>query len=531
MKEKKRLRLKKFYLHPITTFLLLILVIIVLSGILSIFEMQGAYNTVNTNTLELKETTVAIFNLFSYAGVKFIISNAMTNFISFAPLGMLLISLIGINIAEATGFLEALAKRKIAKMPKYTLTFLVLLIATISSLVNDIGYSVLIPLAALIYFINGRNPIIGIVTAFCGTAFGYGVSVFVGSMDVALIPYTKSAAMLIDKTTHIPLTSNLFFLIVSSFVISIVGTFIIEKIVVPMVGKYKKDEEFAETEKYHVIDLEEEEQKRIEQEKREKDGLRIAGIIAIIVVLAFAYMIIPHLPGSGMLLDLSENSYVDQLFGSKSYFQDGFTYMVSLLIILTGIGYGIGAKTIKSDKDLIEASGKNFAKVGSLFILIFVAAQFIAIYKKTNFGIIISCWLADLLNNLNFSGIPLIIVTLIAISIANIFLTSPSTKWMIFSPIVVPLFMKSNYSAPFAQLVMRVGNSMTNGYTIFLAAFVIYIGYLNIYNLNTDKPFTIRKALQLVTPYFLIISLVWILLTLGWSIIGLPIGPNVFPTI
>ena len=164
-------------------------------------------------------------------------------------------------------------------------------------------------------------------------------------------------------------------------------------------------------------------------------------------------------------------------------------------------------------------------------MLIFVVSQFIAVFKETNIDIVITAWLGNALEYLEFSGIPLIIVTLIIIAIANLFLTNPATKWMIFAPIVVPMFMQANISPQFAQIVMRVGTSMTNGYTPVLASFVIYIGYLNIYNLNKTRPITIRKSLRMITPYFLIISAAWILIVVGWYITGLPIGPGVYPTL
>ena len=191
MFEKKKLRLKKFYFHPVTVFLVLIGLIIVLSGILSLFQVQATYNVVNPNTLELEPTLVTIENLFSFDGIKFIISNAAKNFLSFAPLGTLIISLMGLTVAEATGFIEMLTRRHISKFNKYFVTFLVLFISIVSSLINEVGYAILIPLMALIYFINNRNPILGIVTAFCGVSFGYGVSIFIGSTEVALINYTK----------------------------------------------------------------------------------------------------------------------------------------------------------------------------------------------------------------------------------------------------------------------------------------------------------------------------------------------------
>ena len=156
----------------------------------------------------------------------------------------------------------------------------------------------------------------------------------------------------------------------------------------------------------------------------------------------------------------------------------------------------------------------------------FIVAQFIAIFKKTNIGIIITAWLTNLLEHLELTGIPLIITILILIAIANFFLTGGANKWLIFSPVAVPMLMQSNISPQFAQIIMRAGDSMTKGYTPLLASFVIYLSYLNIYNLNKEKPYTIKKSLKLITPYFLLISITWILI-----IVGLPIGPNVYPTI
>jgi len=353
MHDKTKLKLKKFHLHPITVFLILILLTMILSWILSIFETQATYNTINLSTKELEPTLVAVENLFSFDGLKYLISNAARNLLSFGPLGMLLISLIGLSVAEATGFIETLTKRHLSKIPKFTLTFLVIFIATISSLINEVGYAILIPLIALIYFINNRNPILGIVTAFCGVSFGYGVSIFVGSMEVSLMEYTKVAATLIDENTHIALMSNLFFIIAASIILSIVGTIIIEKIIAPRIGKYKKEEEFANTEKYKIADIEEVEQQHIEKEKNEKKGLRCALIMSIIVLILFIYALIPNLPYSGLFLDLKEKTYLDQLFGDNSYFQDGFTYLVSIFFTLAGIAYGIGSKSIKSDKDIM----------------------------------------------------------------------------------------------------------------------------------------------------------------------------------
>lgn len=531
MKEERRLRLKKFYFHPITIYVMLIFLVIILSRIFSLFQMQATYKIVNENTNELETTLIAVENLLSFDGFKYIISNAARNFLSFGPVASLIVSLIGITIAEATGLIETFTKKYLKKLSKPFLTFLIIFIATASSLINDVGYGILIPLVALVYFINGRNPILGIVTAFCGVSFGYGVSLFVGSTEVALMNYTKISAMLIDENAHISLTCNLFFIIIASIILSIIGTIIIEKIIAPKIGKYKREEEFAVTEQYKVINFEEEEQKRIEQEKNESRGLKFSLIVGLVVLFLFVYSLIPNLPSSGLLLDMNETTYLNQVFGNNSYFQDGFTFMVALFFICTGIAYGIGSRSLKNDKDLMEKANKGFENIGSSIILLFIAAQFIAILKKTNIGMIISAWLANLLNYMNLSGIALIIVSLVFIAVANFLLSGSANKWMIFSPVVVPLMMQSNISPQFAQIIMRVGDSMTNGFTPVMASSVIFIAYLNIYNLNKDKPYTLKRAFSLITPYFILISIAWILIVVGWYIVGLPIGPNVLPTI
>ena len=531
MKEKKKLKLKKFYFHPITIFLLLTILTVILSAVLSVFQMQATYSEVNQTTYELDNVLVTVENMFNFDGMKYIISNAARNFLSFAPLGTLLITLIGISVAKSTGFIDVLCQRKLNKIDKKIITFIIILLAIFSSLINDIGYVLLIPLAALIFQKNNRNPILGIIAAFCGVSFGYGVSIFVGSLEVNLIPYTTLAARLIDETAHISLTSNLFIIIAFSIILALVGTVVIEKIIAPRLGKYKEKEDTSKTEELAVISVEEEEQLKIQTEKQEKRGLRFALITGIVLIIAFIYMIIPNLPSSGLLLDMSEDTYLGQLFGSNSYFQDGFTYMISLIFCAVGIAYGIGAKTIKNDKDIIYGCKDTFMSVGEVLILLFVVSQFISVFKETNIGTIITCWCANAIGNINFTGIPLVIFSIIMIAIASLFVTTPAAKWSIFAPVMVPAFMQSNISPQFAQFVFRAGHSITAGITPLLAGFAIYIGYLNLYNKTKEKPITIHQSIKYVLPYFGIIAATWILLTVGWYLLGLPIGPNVYPTI
>lgn len=529
MKEKRKRRLKKFHFHPATTFLLLTIFLIVLSCFLSKLNIQSSYSIINSSTMELETKIVKVKNLLTAEGVKLIIGEAATNLASFSAFINLIIALIGLSVAHASGFIKAFIKRNTLNLNNKIITFIIILLGIFSSLVNDVGYVVLIPLSAFIFAANKRSPLLGITTAFCGVSFGYAISLFTGSLDVALVQQTELASHLVDANYHVALLSNIFVMIASSIVLAIVGTIAIETVVVKKIGKYKNSEELENTmDITDLITLDDKE--KIEQEYLTKKGLRNAYIVGIFMIILFIYMIIPGLPNSGLLLDMTEKTYVKQLFGANSYFQSGFTYLVSLWFLTVGVAYALGAKTIKNDKELVEKISVFFKDIGSIIVTIFFFVQFISVFKKTNIGVIISCWGADIINNLSFSGIILVFLSLFIMAISGLFLTSAVSKWVVFSPVVVPMMMQSNISPEFAQFILRAADSMTKGITPLLAYFIIYLGYLNIYN-NNKEPITIRKSLSFVLPYFSFMVLAWVIIVIGWYLIGLPLGPNSMPTL
>ena len=527
MLDKNKIKYKRRKLHPITTFILMTFIVMLLSSILAFFKIDASYSRID-GTNELKPVVVSVEGLFNFTGLKYLISNAAKNFVSFAPLSTLLIGIIGVSVAHASGLIDTFIKRVTLKINNKTLTFIVIFIATISSIINEVGYVILIPLAALVFLANGRNPLLGITAAFCGVAFGYGVTLFAGSMEINLLEYTQKAAYLVDSNFHVALLSNLIAIIISTIVVSIVGTFIIENVITKKIGKYKlaQDEVGTETKEIKIQDVKLVEQEKLEEDAKEKKGLRNAFIVFIIFVLGFAYMIIPNLPGSGLLLDMNEKAYINQLFGENAYFQEGFTFMISIMFLCVGVAYAIGAKTFKSDKELIDKSSFYLKDIGTLCVLIFFAAQFVAIFKKSNIGTVIVALISNLIRDLPFSGLPLIIAVLVLMSLAGLFVTTQAPKWSIFAPVVVPLLMQNNIAPQFAQFIFRAADSMAKGFTPLLAYFVIYLGYLNIYNTDKD-PITIKKALSFVKPYYFIIGITWILIVSLIYIIGIPIGPGV----
>ena len=526
---KKKLKLKKFNLHPIVTFILLTFLVIILSGFFSLAGIQVSYNQINMINLDLETKLVSVENLLNFNGIKFIISNAAKNFMGW-PLSNLLFSFIGLSVAYASGLIDAFTRRITRKIDNKKITFIIIFLATISSIINDVGYVILIPLSAMIFSSNKRNPLLGVITAFCGVVFGYGTTMFVGSAEASLISDTTAAARLVSSGYHVQLTSNIFIMIISTIVLSIVGTFIIEKIISPKFLKIKSRELSGETKEINLEEIKETEQNKLEIDSREKKGLRKSLIVGIIFIVCFIYMLIPGLPFSGLLLDTKETIYLKQVFGDNSYFQDGFSYMISLFFLISGLVYGHNAKIYKNLNDLISKSISYLSSSGELLLILFFSSQFIAVFKKTNIGTVFVAFCARLISELSFSGLPLIIIVMLLIAICSLFVTTPTAKWSILAPVVVPLMMQSNITPQFSQFILRAADSMTKGITPLLAYFAIYIGYLNIYNYE-DEPITIKKAISYITPYFLIISIVWILIIVGWYILGAPIGIGVNSTL
>jgi len=329
------------------------------------FLSQGTYSTINSVTGELENQFVEIESLLTGSGIQYIISNIVTNFISFSPLSMLLIALIGFTIAEKSGLIKTISAMFSPKTPNYVFTLIIIFLGILSTFCSDIGYVILIPLGALLFSLNKRNPIGGIVAAFAGVAGGTGINLLLGTMDMNLTTYTSSAAKLLDTRYSVALTGNYFFIVIATILITIIATIITEKMIMP-----KLSNKLEETDELFII------------EKNEKRGLLLSGIATTILILIFIYMIIPGLPFSGILLDDSVTGYMNQLFGSNSYFQQGLVVISSIIMFVSGLFYGIGARTIRNDKTVVNFISTSFSRIGYLIILIFLASQFIAIFKK-----------------------------------------------------------------------------------------------------------------------------------------------------
>lgn len=504
-------KIKRTKFHPALVFLVLTLSVMVISSIGGILNLETNYYTVNTVTGDLESQVVNINNLFNRTGIQYLISNLLSNFMNFAPLGTFILGLMGIGVAYKSGFLNTLNKVIAKVFPRKMLTFLIVLLGVIFSMFYDVGYVILIPMAAILFRDLGRHPSAGICAAFAGITFGSGANIVANSLDSSLLPYTKSATTILDATYKVQTNGNLIFMIVSTLLVAYIGTIITERVIIPKLGKYNFEEEEIENRKK-------------EPTKTEMKGLIIAILSVIAILLPIIYCIIPGLPFSGLLLYLKDSGYVNQLFGSNSYFYKGSVFIFSFLLMLAGLVYGLRVKTFKNNRDFVDGMNYYLKDLSSLLVLIFFAAQFCLIFKQTNLGVFIVASLTNWVSDLQLTGIVLVLVTFFLTLVSTFLVPVASTKWAILAPIVVPMFMQSSLTPEFAQAVFRAADSSVKGITPLFTYFVILIGFLQIYNKKKNDPVTISRAISLMTPYTVAFTVLWLAIVIIFYTLGIPIG-------
>ena len=504
---------REIKLHPAILFFILTIVVMIISSVGGILNLETTYYNVNTVSGELESQVVTINNLFNRTGIQYLVSNMLNNFASFAPLGTLIVGLMGVGVAYKSGFLNSLFKMITKNRPKKLFTFLVVLFGVICSMFYEAGYVIFLPIAAILFMNLGRHPAAGVSAAFAGMTFGYGANIIMNGADNSLLLYTQNATKILDQNYVVSMSGNIIFMFFATLFIAYLGMVITERFVVPKLGKYVPDEEEG-------INLEE------EITKKEVKGVLVAILLTSIITLMLIYCIIPGLPFSGLLLDLKQSSYIAMLFGDTSYFRQGSVLIFSALLGFAGLMYGIRTRTIKNNKDLITSMSYYLKGFASLLVLIFFAAQFCLIFKETNIGVFVVVSLTELLDGLQLTGITLIVLSFIIVLICTIFVPALSTKWAIMSPVLVPMFMQNSFTPEFAQAVFRAADSASKGVTPLFTYFVILLGFLQIYNTKKRDVITLTEGMGLMFPYALAFSILWLLIILAFYIIGIPLGFN-----
>ncbi len=500
---------KKKKISPIMTFIILTLITIILSGFLHLLNVQGEYSTINRGTNDIVNNVVEVKNLFSTSGIKYIVTSSVSNFVNFTPLSTLIIILIGIGVLEKTGFMRTFFTILTKNSKKNTLTFILIFISLLFSLLGDIGFVVMLPIGALLFKYGRRNPFGGIIASFAALSFGTGINIFLSATDSSLLTLTLNAARITDATYDIGIFFSLFIMILVLLVTAFVFTHITEKKIMPRLPRYEFDEEEA------VIT------------NKELRGLIVGIGVGILYTLIIIYMIIPGLPLSGALLDNTATKYIDMLFGVNSLFNKGFIFIATLLFVIVGFSYGFMTKTIKNSKDVTESLAYSLDKIGSILVLIFFASIFINVFKESGIGEVLTAFISNLISGLNFTGIGLILIVILLVSVCNILCPDSLTKWTILSASIVPLLMNASISPEFSQIMYTAGESITNGITPIFTYFVIYLAFLEKY--NKGDMVTLFGSVRYMVPYSLYIAVIWCTIIVGWYMIGIPIGIGSFP--
>lgn len=541
--------------HPATLFGLFAVAVLIFSWIAHI----AGWSAVHPAT----EEVIKPVNLLSVDGLHRILREMVNNFTGFAPLGIVLVAMLGIGIAEGSGLISAVIRLLVLSAPKRLLTFVLVFAGILSNVASDVGYVLLIPLAGVIFIAVGRHPIIGMAAAFAGVSGGFSANLLLGTVDPLLAGLSTEAARIIDPAYEVNPTANYYFMVVSTFFIAFVGTWVTEKVVAPRFGKYEGDVPEEGVEKLN---------------KTEKKGLKYATFTAIALTIV---ILIGTIPANGFLRgpnykiteqtleQLTEQglpakitsdlaSLKDQRFEKTIEFEKaiakeigklqaiehtetilkqaqtetggllnspllkGVVAVLFLFAGLMGVAYGFGAGTYKNDADVVKGMGESMKTLAIYMVLVFFAAQFVAYFKWSNLGIIVAVKGANLIAAANLGLIPLVILFVLLAATINMFMGSASAKWAIMAPVFIPMFMLLGYSPELSQVVYRIGDSVTNVISPMMSFFALIIAFIQKYEPKAG----IGTVIATMLPYSVTFFLIWTLILVGWILLGLPLGPD-----
>ncbi|MCK0470207.1 AbgT family transporter [Halalkalibacter sp. APA_J-10(15)] len=477
--------------HPVTLFFYFALAIVVLSAIFSLVGLQVQDPLNEGEIIEVK-------NLLSAEGISYMFTSAVANFTGFAPLGTVLVTMLGIGIAERSGLISAMLRGLVTSVPKQLLTAALVFGGIMSSMAADAGYVVLTPLGAVLFAGLGRHPLAGLAAAFAGVSAGYSANLLLTSLDPLLGSLAQEAAATFDPgyAETMNYAMNWYFMIASVFVLTIVGTFVTEKIVEPRLGTFKGQVE----EEVNYLKAE------------EKKGLWGALIAFVVTCAALALLIVPEWgPMRG-----EDGAVISSPFFSS------LVPVILIMFFIPGLVYGKLTKTIKDDKDVANQLSDTMATMGAYIVLAFAAGQFVAYFNETNLGQILAIKGAEFLENTGFTGIPLILTFIVVAGFINIFIGSASAKWAIMAPVFVPMMMGVGYSPELTLIAYRIADSTTNIISPLMPYFAIVIAFAQKY----DKKVGIGTLISTMLPYSIAFSIVWIIMLIVWMTLGIDLGPG-----
>ncbi len=476
--------------HPGSLFAILAGLVVVASGIAA----QMGLEVIHPGTGE----TIRPVSLLSVSGLHRILTEMVTNFTSFAPLGTVLVAMLGIGVMEGSGLIGSVLRLLVLSAPSHLLTFVIVFAGVLSNTASEIGYVLLVPLSGMIFLAAGRHPIAGLAAAFAGVSGGYSANLLLGTVDPLLSGLTEEAARIVDAGYHVNPACNYYFMVVSTFFITAAGTWVTEKVVEPRLGAYEGDEKPETLERLSPA---------------ERRGLWWALMASVAFVIL---LLLGTVPADGFLRNPETGGLL------RSPFLSGIVAFIFLGGSAVGIAYGVGAGTIRSDADIMEGMGKAMSTLGGYMVLVFFAAQFVAYFNWTNLGLIVAVEGAEFLKSSGLGGVPLMLGFVVISSFINLFMGSASAKWAVMAPVFVPMLMLLGYTPELTQAAYRIGDSSSNIIAPMMSYFALIVAFFERY----EKRSGIGTVVATMLPYTLAFLVVWSVLLMAWMLLDIPLGPG-----
>lgn len=491
--------------HPVILFLWMSVFLLVLSALLSYLGVSVLDPRPEGAKGRSEDGIIQVVNLLNGEGLARIVENLVTNFTGFVPLGTVLVALLGVGIAERSGMISAALRGLVMNAPKKMVTLTIVFAGIMSNTASELGYVVLIPLAATIFHSLGRHPLAGLAAAFAGVSGGYSANLLLGTVDPLLSGITQEAARIIDPVYTVGAEANWYFMVISTFLITGLGYFVTEKIVEPSLGEYNPDD----ADDASVLESQIERLKSIE-----KKGLIWAGLSMLVICLLLAWTVVP---ADGIL----RNPETGLLSGSP--FLKGIVVFIFVFFAIPGYIYGKITGSLKNNQDVVDAMSHAMSSLSIYIVLVFFAAQFTAFFSWSNLGSIMAVSGATFLTDIGLTG-PLLLVGFILIcAMVNLMLGSASAQWAITAPIFVPMLMLTGYAPEMIQAAYRIGDSATNIITPMLG----YFGLIMAVAIRYKKDTGVGTLMAIMLPYSISFMIGWVFLFWIWVfVLGLPVGPG-----
>ncbi len=475
--------------HPAILFLILSFVVIGLSALVSALGLEAVH--------PIKKETIVATNLLSLTGLHLVLTDMVKNFSGFAPLGSVLVAMLGFSIAEKSGLIPTLLRLVVLKAPRKLLVPAILLAGIMSHTAGDIGYVLLIPLAAMAFHSVGMNPLAGLAICFAGVSGGFAANFLLSTADPLLSGISTEAAKIIDANYVVTPVANWYFMAASSILIIGVGTLIANKITIPFAGKYEGAEPNIPLTQLSAAD---------------KRGLKFAGLMTLALILFIAFGIIPD---NGYLRDPSTDVFHSPLM-------KGVVAMIFFFGALTGLAYGYGAKTFKNSNDVTQAMTDAMATMAPYLVLVFFAAQFISLFNSSNVGLIMAVKGSEVLKASGLGTIPLMIGFIVLTCLLDLVIGSASAKWVLMAPIFVPMFMLLGTAPELTQAAYRIADSVVNIISPLMSYFPLILAFAVKY----DPKARVGTVIALMLPYSVGFLIFWSVMLLVWITLGWPLGPG-----